>query len=103
MECDSDLSSFQVLEQSFEDTTPLIPLYFILSPGSDVVSDVDKLAVKCGMIKDVSYFNISLGNLAYIFMGIHLYLYLCASMQVFMYVFMPVSDLSISCENISFM
>jgi dynein heavy chain len=51
-----------VLENSYEDSTPLIPLYFILSPGSDVVSDVDKLAVKYGMIKDITYFSISLGQ-----------------------------------------
>ena len=62
VECDSDVSSFQVLEQSYEDCTPLIPLYFILSPGSDVASDMDKLALKCGMVKEITYFNISLGK-----------------------------------------
>ena len=62
VECDSDLSSFQVLEKSFEDATPLIPLYFLLSPGSDVASDMDKVALKYGMVKDVTYFNISLGK-----------------------------------------
>ena len=62
VECDSELSSYQVLAQSFEDTTPLIPLYFILSPGSDVVADVDKLALKYNKVKDVTYFNISLGQ-----------------------------------------
>ena len=63
VECDSDLNSFQILEKSYEDSKPLIPLFFILSPGSDVASDMDKLAAKYGMVKDVSYFNISLGEI----------------------------------------
>lgn len=62
IECDSQLNSLQVLEQSFEDSSPLTPLYFILSPGADIVSDVDKLAVKCGKVKGVDYHNISLGQ-----------------------------------------
>mmetsp|Transcript_24191 Transcript_24191/g.35469 ORF Transcript_24191/g.35469 Transcript_24191/m.35469 type:complete len:827 (+) Transcript_24191:77-2557(+) len=62
VECDSQLNSFQVLEQSFEDSSPVITLYFILSPGADVVSDVDKLAAKYGKVKGVDYHNISLGQ-----------------------------------------
>jgi dynein heavy chain len=62
VECDSELNSFQILEQAFEDSSPLIPLYFILSPGADVVSDVDKLAAKLGKQKGVEYHNISLGQ-----------------------------------------
>ena len=63
VECDSELNSFQILEQvdypsflyfdflqlavekAYDDSSPIIPLYFILSPGADIVSDVDKLAV----------------------------------------------------------
>ena len=62
VECDSELNSFQILEQSFEDSSPIIPLYFILSPGADVVSDVDKLAIKLGKVKGIDYHNISLGQ-----------------------------------------
>ena len=62
VECDSQLNSFQVLEQAFLDASPLIPLYFILSPGADVVTDVDRLAVKVGKIKGIDYHNISLGQ-----------------------------------------
>jgi len=62
VECDSQLNSYQVIESSFEDSTPNIPLYFILSPGADVVSDVDKLALKFGKVKGVDYHNISLGQ-----------------------------------------
>jgi dynein heavy chain len=62
VESDSELSSLQVLEQSFEDSSASIPLYFILSPGADVVSDVDKLAAKHSKVKGVEYHNISLGQ-----------------------------------------
>jgi dynein heavy chain len=62
VECDSQLNSLQVIESSFEDSNPNIPLYFILSPGADVVSDVDKLALKCGKVKGIDYHNISLGQ-----------------------------------------
>ncbi|RYH32012.1 hypothetical protein EON65_01475, partial [archaeon] len=62
VECDSELNSLQILESAFEDSSPPIPLYFILSPGADVVSDVDKLAHKFGKMKGVDYHNISLGQ-----------------------------------------
>lgn len=62
VECDSELNSFQILDQSFEDSSPSIPLYFILSPGADIVSDVDKLAIKYGKVKGLDYHNISLGQ-----------------------------------------
>jgi len=62
VECDSDLNSYQILEQSFDDSSPSIPIYFILSAGADVVSDVDKLAWKFGKQKGVNYHNISLGQ-----------------------------------------
>ena len=62
VECDAEFSGFQILEQSFEDSSPLIPLYFILSPGSDIVTDVDRLAAKMGKVKGVDYHNISLGQ-----------------------------------------
>lgn len=59
---DSENSSYQILEQIFQDSTAKIPIYFIVSPGADVVSDVDKLALKCGKIKGLDYHNISLGQ-----------------------------------------
>jgi dynein heavy chain len=60
--CDSTLSSLQVLEATYRDSMPETPIYFILSPGADVVSDMDKLALKHGMEKGVSYHNISMGQ-----------------------------------------
>jgi dynein heavy chain len=62
VEVDSELSSVQVVESAFEDSTPLIPMYFILSPGANPVADVDKLALKSGKTKGVDYHNVSLGQ-----------------------------------------
>ncbi|KAH8062602.1 dynein light chain binding protein [Aureococcus anophagefferens] len=59
---DADSNSFGVLEQAFDDASPSVPIYFILSPGANVVADVDKLAKRDGMERDVTYHNISLGQ-----------------------------------------
>ena len=61
-DADGELNSYQVLEQAFSDSDPAIPIYFILSPGANVVADVDKLALKFGMVAGSSYHNISLGQ-----------------------------------------
>ncbi|GMH57655.1 hypothetical protein TL16_g02438 [Triparma laevis f. inornata] len=60
--CDSKLNSFQILEEAYDDSTPSTPIYFVLSPGADVASDVDKLAKQQKMVSGESYFNISLGQ-----------------------------------------
>ena len=60
--CDSKLNSYQILEETYADSTPSTPIYFILSPGADVASDVDRLAKQEKMIPGESYFNISLGQ-----------------------------------------
>ena len=36
----------QILEQSLLDSTPVVPIYFILSPGANVVADVDNMAAR---------------------------------------------------------
>ena len=61
-ECDAALNSFQILDDTFGDTGSNTPIYFVLSPGADIVSDVDRLARKYGMEKGSSYHNISLGQ-----------------------------------------
>ena len=61
-QCDSELNSFQVLEQTFADSDPTIPIYFILSPGANIVADIDKLAKQFKMEPGVSYHNVSLGQ-----------------------------------------
>lgn len=61
--CDGQLNSFSILKSAFRESTPWTPMYFILSPGTDVVADVDKLAVQDQeRIKGVDYHNIALGQ-----------------------------------------
>ena len=62
VQCDAQLNSYQVLESLYEDSTPETPLYFILSPGVDIVSDVEALARKHEMEAGSTYFNISMGQ-----------------------------------------
>ena len=62
VECDSKLNSYQILQESYDDSSPSTPIYFVLSPGADVASDVDKLAKREKMVAGESYFNISLGQ-----------------------------------------
>ena len=50
------------LDRAFQTSTCDTPLIFILSPGADVVADLDKLSDKYEMEKGVSYHNISMGQ-----------------------------------------
>jgi dynein heavy chain len=59
---DAQLSSYDILHKAYEDTTPSTPVYFILSPGVDVVADVEKYALSLGKMKGKNYHNISLGQ-----------------------------------------
>ncbi|CAN0055637.1 unnamed protein product [Heterosigma akashiwo] len=61
-DCDMTLNSYQVLEQSLHDSTTITPIYFILSPGANVVGDLDKLADKYHFVKNESYWNVSMGQ-----------------------------------------
>ena len=62
VEVDSGLNSLQILENTLADSKPTTPLYFILSPGADVVGDLDQIASKRGFEKGVNYHNISMGQ-----------------------------------------
>lgn len=46
VDCDASLSSVQVLEQAYLDTSPTTPIFFILSPGANPVKDVEALCIK---------------------------------------------------------
>eukprot|EP00937_MAST-01D_sp_MAST-1D-sp2_P001625 g1625.t1 len=61
-QCDGTLNSLDILDQSYADSSPVTPLFFILSPGADVVAAVDKLATKEGLEKGISYHNVSMGQ-----------------------------------------
>ena len=62
LECDSQLSTYQVLQSAFEDSTALVPLYFLLSPGADIATSIDRLAMRIGKVKGQDYHTISLGQ-----------------------------------------
>jgi dynein heavy chain len=62
IECDSTKNFLEVVDESIGDSTTVTPLYFILSPGADVVSDLDKLAAKYGFNKGAEYHNVSMGQ-----------------------------------------
>jgi dynein heavy chain len=62
VDCDAELNSLSILGASLDDTDPSIPIYFILSPGTDVMSDLDKQANERGFVKGESYHNVSMGQ-----------------------------------------
>ena len=62
VDCDATLNSLEVLDNTLRDSTPTTPIYFILSPGADVVADVDRLAKTYGFVKGESYHNVSMGQ-----------------------------------------
>jgi dynein heavy chain len=61
-DCDGTLNSLEILDQSLSDSTPTTPIYFILSPGANVVADLDQMATKYGFVKGESYHNVSMGQ-----------------------------------------
>ena len=62
VDCDLTLNSLEVLEESFDDSSKNVPIYFILSPGTDVVSDLDAMAQKLKFVKGETYHNVSMGQ-----------------------------------------
>jgi dynein heavy chain len=62
VECDASMSSVDIIDQSLNDSGPETPIYFILSPGSNVLGDLDVLAGKYGYVSGQSYHNISMGQ-----------------------------------------
>ncbi|KAH8052758.1 dynein light chain binding protein [Aureococcus anophagefferens] len=62
VDCDNSLNSVEILRQSFADSTPQTPIYFILSPGANVVADLDVIALENGFEAGTSYFNVSMGQ-----------------------------------------
>ena len=61
-DCDSALSSVAILDSCLSDSTPAVPIYFILSPGANVMGDLDALATKYGFVPGESYHNVSMGQ-----------------------------------------
>ena len=61
-DCDGTNSSVAILDNCLADTTPTVPIYFILSPGANVMGDLDELALKYGFVSGESYHNVSMGQ-----------------------------------------
>ena len=61
-DCDSTLNSLEILDQSLKESTSRTPIFFILSPGANVVADLDVLANKYDFQKGKSYHNVSMGQ-----------------------------------------
>jgi len=62
IDCDSTLNSLEILDSCLQESTPGTPLYFILSPGANVVRDLDIMAAKYGFQKGSTYHNVSMGQ-----------------------------------------
>lgn len=61
-DCDSALSSVAILDSCLADSSPTVPIYFILSPGANVMGDLDSLASKYGFTPGETYHNVSMGQ-----------------------------------------
>lgn len=62
VDCDATSSAAQVLASSYADSTPTTPIYFILSPGANPVSDVENLARKQGIDPTKLFHQVALGQ-----------------------------------------
>ena len=62
VDCDSTSSFFMVLNQSYADSTPTTPIFFILSPGANPVKDVEGLARKNGIDPNKYLHQVALGQ-----------------------------------------
>lgn len=62
VDCDATSSAAQVLASSYADSTPTTPIYFILSPGANPVSDVENLARKQGIDPTKMFHQVALGQ-----------------------------------------
>jgi len=60
-ECDAGLGQVAILESAYEDSTPTIPMCFILSPGANPIKDVEELCKKKG-IKKNEFHLVALGQ-----------------------------------------
>ena len=62
IECGSELNSLQILQLALEDSNPSVPIFFVLSPGTDVVSDLNRAAVEANYEYGTSFHNVSMGQ-----------------------------------------
>ena len=61
-DCDAAFSSRDLLDNSLQDASPTVPIYLILSPGANVMGDLDVLADKYGFVYGESYHCVAMGQ-----------------------------------------
>eukprot|EP00404_Azadinium_spinosum_P058026 CAMPEP_0180732004 /NCGR_PEP_ID=MMETSP1038_2-20121128/21442_1 /TAXON_ID=632150 /ORGANISM="Azadinium spinosum, Strain 3D9" /LENGTH=688 /DNA_ID=CAMNT_0022764843 /DNA_START=27 /DNA_END=2093 /DNA_ORIENTATION=+ len=63
MDCDGSSSFQQILTSSFEDSTAMTPIFFILSPGADPVKEVEAMGKQLIKLQlNVNYHNVAMGQ-----------------------------------------
>jgi dynein heavy chain len=62
VDCDSALSSRGILENCLIDSSPITPIYFILSAGANVMNDLDVVADKNGFVYGDTYHAVAMGQ-----------------------------------------
>lgn len=62
VDIDQGFSFMEILENVLEDSTNTIPIFFILSPGTDPVADVERIGKKRGIEEGKNYWNVAMGE-----------------------------------------
>ncbi len=63
MDCDASSSFYEILSTSFEQSSNVTPMFFILSPGADPVKQVEKLGLQLiNLQTNVNYHNVAMGQ-----------------------------------------
>jgi len=62
VDCDNTSSADDLLQTSFEDSSPSTPIFFILSPGANPIKNVEILCRKMGMDPSKQLFQVALGQ-----------------------------------------
>jgi dynein heavy chain len=62
VECDNSSSADQVLASSYADSTPMTPIFFILSPGANPIKNVQTLARSMGYDPAKQLHQVALGQ-----------------------------------------
>ena len=60
VEYNSALNIIEMLDQYIYDSIANTPIYFIFSPGANIVADQDMMTLKHGFHQGISYHNVSM-------------------------------------------